>query len=59
MLFGQGMHACYGQQIVRAQLPAMAQALLEGSRLERARGDAGKLRFEGPFPVGLTVRFQD
>jgi cytochrome P450 len=57
MLFGHGMHTCYGQQIVRAQLPAMAQALLEGPRLKRARGGAGKLRFEGPFPAGLTVRF--
>jgi len=57
MLFGHGMHTCYGQQIVRAQLPAMAQALLEGPRLQRARGGAGKLRFDGPFPAGLTVRF--
>ena len=59
MLFGYGMHTCYGQQIVRAQLPAMAQALLEGPRLKRARGGDGKLRFNGPFPGGLTVRFDD
>ncbi len=59
MLFGYGMHTCYGQQIVRAQLPAMAQALFEGPRLRRARGGAGRLRFEGPFPSGLTVRFDD
>jgi len=59
MLFGHGLHTCYGQQIVRAQLPALAQALFEGPRLERARGGDGKLRFEGPFPSGLTVRFGD
>ena len=59
MLFGHGMHTCYGQQIVRAQLPAMAQALFEGPRIERARGGDGRLRFEGPFPSGLTVRFDD
>ncbi len=59
MLFGHGMHTCYGQQIVRAQLPAMAQALFEGPRLRRARGGDGKLRFKGPFPAGLTVRFDD
>lgn len=58
MLFGHGMHTCYGQQIVRAQLPALAAALLEGPRIERAHGDAGKLRFDGPFPSGLTVRFE-
>jgi cytochrome P450 len=59
MLFGYGLHTCYGQQIVRAQLPAMAQALFEGPRLKRARGGDGKLTFEGPFPSGLTVRFDD
>lgn len=57
MLFGHGMHTCYGQQIVRAQLPAMAHALLEGAGLRRADGGAGRLRFEGPYPAALTVRF--
>jgi cytochrome P450 len=57
MLFGLGLHTCYGQQIVRAQLPALAAALLEGPRIRRARGRDGRLRFDGPFPSGLTVRF--
>ena len=57
MLFGYGMHTCYGQHIVRAQMPALATALLEGPRIRRARGHSGRLRFEGPFPSGLTVRF--
>jgi cytochrome P450 len=57
MLFGHGMHTCYGQQIVRHQLPALAAALFEGAPIRRARGRGGKLRFEGPFPSGLTVRF--
>jgi cytochrome P450 len=59
MLFGYGMHTCYGQQIVRHQLPAMMTALLEGPRIERAGGKDGKLKWEGPFPSGLTVRFDD
>lgn len=60
MLFGHGLHTCYGQQIVRAQLPALAAALFEGPRLKRARGGDGKLQFSsGPFPTGLTVRFDD
>jgi len=59
ILFGYGMHTCYGQHIVRAQMPALATALLEGPRIRRARGHDGKLRFEGPFPSGLTVRFDD
>ena len=57
MLFGHGLHTCYGQQIVRNQLPALAMALLEGPPIKRVRGDAGSLRFEGPFPSGLVVRF--
>jgi cytochrome P450 len=57
MLFGHGLHTCYGQQIVRHQLPALATALLEGPRIRRSHGRDGHLRFEGPFPSGLTVRF--
>jgi cytochrome P450 len=59
MLFGHGLHTCYGQQIVRHQLPALAQALLEGPRIRRAHGRHGHLRFAGAFPSGLTVRFDD
>ena len=58
MLFGEGLHTCYGQQIVRHQLPALATALLEGPPISRARGGKGKLRFTGPYPSGLTVRFE-
>ena len=59
MLFGHGLHTCYGQQIVRNQLPAMMTALLEGPPIERAHGGAGDLKWEGPFPSGLTVRFDE
>ena len=44
---------------MRAQLPALAAALFEGPPIKRARGRDGRLRFEGPFPSGLTVRFDD
>lgn len=57
MLFGMGLHTCYGQQIVRHQLPAMMTALLEGRSITRADGKDGKLKWEGPFPSGLSVRF--
>ncbi len=55
MLFGHGMHTCYGQQIVRNQMPALATALLEGPRLRRA----GRLEFDGPYPSQLRVRFAE
>jgi cytochrome P450 len=59
MLFGHGLHTCYGQQIVRNQLPALMTGLLEGPPIRRARGGDGHLRWEGPFPSGLTVRFDE
>ncbi len=55
MLFGMGLHTCYGQQIVRNQLPAMMTALLEGRTINRA----GKLKWDGPFPSSVAVRFDD
>jgi cytochrome P450 len=59
LLFGHGLHACFGEPIARAQIPALAAALLEGPRIRRARGDKGRLHFTGPFPSSLTVRLGD
>jgi cytochrome P450 len=53
--FGHGLHTCFGLEINRVHLPAMATALLEGPPIARAPGPAGKLRWNGPYPVGLTV----
>jgi cytochrome P450 len=55
MHFGYGLHTCFGQAINRVQLPALATALLEGPPIRRAAGDAGELRWSGPFPSGLSV----
>jgi len=54
MLFGHGLHTCYGQQIVRNQLPAMMTALLEGPPIQRARGRAGDLKWEGECPARMA-----
>jgi cytochrome P450 len=59
MLFGHGLHTCYGQQIVRNQLPALATALLEGPRIKRARGGDGDMKWDGAFPSAFSVRFDD
>ena len=40
MLFGYGLHTCYGQQIVATSCPALMTALLEGPTIERARRQA-------------------
>jgi len=31
--------------------------MIEGRKIARADGKAGKLKWEGPFPSGLSVRF--
>jgi cytochrome P450 len=53
--FGHGLHTCFGLQINRVQLPALATALLEGGQLRRAPGDAGRLAWDGAFPSNLKV----
>lgn len=57
MHFGHGLHTCFGEAINRVQLPALATALLEGPQIRRAGGDAGELRWNGPFPSALTVEY--
>jgi cytochrome P450 len=57
--FGSGLHTCFGLQINRVHIPALATALLEGPRITRAPGDAGKLQFDGPYPSGLGVSLAD
>lgn len=59
MLFGYGLHTCYGQQIVRQQLPALAAALLEGPQIKRGGSGERQIEWEGPFPSSFTVRFDD
>ena len=63
MLFGLGLHTCYGQQIVRNQLPAMMTALLEGPTIERAParpatqvGRPVPVEPDRPLRRGLTAR---
>ena len=53
--FGHGLHTCFGLDINRVHLPALATALLEGPPIRRAPGRAGKLRWAGPYPCGLGV----
>jgi cytochrome P450 len=60
MLWGYGMHACFGAQINRAVVPAMLKPLLARERLRRAEGPEGQVDGAGtPFPARLTVLFDD
>jgi glutathione S-transferase len=53
--FGHGLHTCFGLEINRVHLAALATALLEGPPVTRAPERAGRLRWGGPYPVGLVV----
>ncbi len=57
LLFGHGLHTCYGRHLVRAQLPALAAALFEGPTVRRAPGRSGRLTSTGAYPSHLVVRF--
>jgi cytochrome P450 len=58
MLWGYGMHACFGQHINRAALPAMLKPLLARPGLRRASGAAGQVDNAGtPFPQHLHLLF--
>jgi cytochrome P450 len=53
MHFGYGLHTCFGQYVNRVQIPGILKPLLRKQRLRRA----GELKYEGPFPSSLPVRF--
>ena len=53
--FGHGLHTCFGREINRVHLPALAVALLEGATIARAPGEAGEMTWDGPYPASLTV----
>jgi cytochrome P450 len=58
LLFGYGLHTCFGRHINAVQIPLIVKALLVHQDLRRADGAAGTLRRENGFPVSLGVRFR-
>lgn len=58
ILWGYGMHACFGAHLNRANLPAILKPLLAKKNLRRAAGAAGQIDQAGtPFPVHLHLEF--
>lgn len=58
MLWGYGMHSCFGAHINRAVIPQMLKPLLKRHNLRRAQGAAGQVDGVGtPFPRHFWVEF--
>ena len=57
MLWGHGMHTCFGQYINQAQIPQLLKPLLRRKNLRRVDGSLGKLQLEGPFAHALHLLF--
>ena len=58
MLWGYGLHSCFGAHINRAVIPAILKPLLAQSDLRRAAGDAGRIDGGGtPFPRRFEVEW--
>jgi len=59
MLWGYGLHACFGAHLNRATLPALLKPLLARRKLRRAAGERGRIDTQGtPFPVHLHLEFE-
>lgn len=60
ILWGYGLHTCFGAQINQAVIPALLKPLLKRRGLARARGPGGRVDTGGtPFPQHLMVHFDD
>jgi cytochrome P450 len=58
IIWGYGLHTCFGAAINEAIIPAVLKPLLQRSNLRRAEGSAGQLDTGGtPFPQHLHVTF--
>jgi hypothetical protein len=58
ILWGYGMHTCFGAYINRALMPAILKPLIVKPGLRRAAGDAGRVDCGGtPFPRRFLVEW--
>lgn len=57
ILFGYGLHQCFGLHMNKRLLPLTLKPLLKQSGLRRANGPEGRLRKQGVFPDRMVVCF--
>jgi len=58
ILWGDGLHTCFGAQVNHALIPTILKPLLARPGLGRAAGPAGRIdQGATPFPVHFVVEF--
>ncbi|GEO98794.1 cytochrome P450 [Methylobacterium haplocladii] len=58
ILWGDGLHTCFGAQVNHALIPTILKPLLQKPCLRRAAGPAGRIDpGKTPFPVHFVVEF--
>lgn len=57
LLFGAGLHECFGIHINRVQIPAICRSVLRLAGLRRKPGPDGLLQMVGPFPDRCILEF--
>jgi len=57
LLFGWGLHKCFGRFISPVQITEIVRSLLVLPNIRRASGPAGELVYDGFFPKSFTVDF--
>jgi cytochrome P450 len=57
ILFGHGLHQCFGIHLNQRLLPLMLKPLLQQNNLRRADGPEGHLRKQLVYPDRLVVCF--
>jgi cytochrome P450 len=58
ILWGDGLHTCFGAHINQVLVPSILKPLLARKGLRRTNGQAGQIDAQGtPFPVHLHVEF--
>jgi cytochrome P450 len=59
ILWGDGLHTCFGAHINKVLIPAILKPLLKQQGLRRAPGPAGRIDTQKtPFPVHLSLEFE-
>ena len=57
MVFGHGVHQCFGEHIARVELPEMMMALLKLNDLRRPDVGSGAIVYEGPAVAAFFLEY--